>query len=191
MKISNIPRVPALLRVPTWRPHTLRRSTSRNAMASLALAALSVATLAAPTRGEFAPIADFPAGIACSFPLLIESDGTGHRVMKEFYDRTGNVVRYIDNGTGPDLRLTNTATGANMTLQGNGANVVTRPQPDGSVLVRTTGHNILIMYPTDAPPGPSTTLYVGQFVYTVNSGGVFTLQSSSGRQVNICAELGA
>lgn len=190
MKTSISPNVPSSCLEPTARPQESRRPKARHALAALALAAWSAATWAAPTRGEFVPLVEFPTGIACSFPLLVESDGTGHRVLREFRDRNGNLVRYIDNGTGPDLRLTNTTTGASMTLQGNGANVTTRPQPDGSILVRNTGHNILILFPTDTPPGPSTTLYVGQFVYTVDANGIFKFQSSSGRQVDICAELG-
>jgi hypothetical protein len=39
------------------------------------------------------------------------------------------------------------------------------------------------------PAGPSTTLYVGRVVYTVDADAVFTLQSTSGRETDICATL--
>ena len=54
---------------------------------------------------------------------------------------------------------------------------------------RVTGHNILILFPTDVPPGPSTTLYVGQVGFTVDANAVFTVTSVAGRSVDICAAL--
>jgi hypothetical protein len=47
----------------------------------------------------------------------------------------------------------------------------------------------VIFFPTDIPAGPSTTLYVGQIVYTVDASGVFTLQSTSGTTTDLCALL--
>lgn len=163
----------------------LRRRVKKSALASLALGTVASASLA---NGGFT----YPAGLACSFPLTISDDGTGHRVERTSYDRHGNLVRMINNGTGPDLTLTNASTGASLTLQGNGANMLFKPHENGMVLVRTTGHVVLIMFPTDSPPGPSTVLHVGQLVYTYepNSSTNFTVvQGSSGRQVNICQAL--
>jgi hypothetical protein len=162
-----------------------RRKAKRAALAALALGAAASASLA---NGGYT----YPAGIACTFPLTISDDGSGHRVERSFYDRNGNLVRMINNGTGPDLTLTNAYTGASLTLQGNGANMLYKPQADGTMLGRTTGHVVLIMFPTDSPPGPTTVLYVGQLVFTYdpNSSTNFTVvQSSSGRQVDICQAL--
>ena len=169
------------------RASALMRRARLYALATLAAAA-SLGVQAKPAQ-EFTPLVEYPAGIACTFPLRIETDGTGHRVTREFFDRNGQLVRVIDNGTGPDLRLTNLYTGANLTLQGNGSNFLTRPQPDGSIQARTTGHVILIMFPDETPPGPSTTLYVGQLNYSVSASGVFSLGATSGRKVDLCAEL--
>jgi hypothetical protein len=47
---------------------------------------------------------------------------------------------------------------------------------------------VLILFPTDVPAGPSTTLYVGRVVFTV-VGDVFTLRSTSGTATDICAAL--
>ncbi len=97
-----------------------RRKAKRAALAALALGAAASASLA---NGGYT----YPAGIACTFPLTISDDGTGHRVERSFYDRNGNLVRMINNGTGPDLTLTYAYTGASLTLQGNGANMLYKP----------------------------------------------------------------
>ena len=52
-----------------------------------------------------------------------------------------------------------------------------------------TGHTILIMFPTDVPAGPSTTLYIGRVVFTVDPALVATIVSTAGRRVDICAAL--
>ena len=55
--------------------------------------------------------------------------------------------------------------------------------------IQATGHNVVIFFPTDIPAGPSTTLYVGRVVYTVDAAGVFTLLSTSGRTTDLCVLL--
>jgi len=45
------------------------------------------------------------------------------------------------------------------------------------------------MGPTDVPAGPSTTLYVGPLVISIDSANVYTLQSFSGKETDICAAL--
>jgi hypothetical protein len=63
--------------------------------------------------------------------------------------------------------------------------------PDGSSTLLITGHNVLILFPTDVPAGPSTTLYVGRVVFTIDSSGVFTVQEVSGTATDICAAVSA
>jgi hypothetical protein len=63
------------------------------------------------------------------------------------------------------------------------------PNGDGSQTWMMMGHNVLILFPTDVPAGPSTTLYVGRIVFTVDISGVYTLQSTNGTSVDICAAL--
>jgi hypothetical protein len=132
---------------------------------------------------------DLPAGVACAFPLRVE--GTGDkRIMREFTDRNGNVVRLLSAGKGFTLTFTNTSPGGeSLTLQSNGSVERTTVNSDGTRTVVSTGHNVLILFPTDIPAGPSTTLYVGQIVYTIDADGVFTLQSTSGTTTDICALL--
>ena len=52
------------------------------------------------------------------------------------------------------------------------------------------GHLVLIMFPSDVPAGPSTTLYVGRVVFDVdNATGVFTLREARGNATDLCAAL--
>jgi hypothetical protein len=66
---------------------------------SLVAAAIASATPA------LADTLDFPAGVACSFPLRIDITG-GHQVYREFIDRNGSLVRSISAGTGSALTFT-------------------------------------------------------------------------------------
>jgi hypothetical protein len=60
---------------------------------------------------------------------------------------------------------------------------------DGSYTFVTTGHNILILFPTDIPAGPSTTLYVGRVVFSADSSFNFTLLDHRGTATDICQAL--
>jgi hypothetical protein len=131
---------------------------------------------------------DFPAGLACNFDLRIEGFG-GNRHLKEFKDENGNLVRSLEAGTGSALRFTNLTTGETFSTKSNGAVAHKRYNPDGSYTETDTGHNVLILFPTDVPAGPSTTLIVGRVVFTVDTNQVFTLLDVSGRTTDICAVL--
>ena len=111
--------------------------------------------------------------------------------MREFTDRSGNVVRTLAAGKGFTLTSTNLSPGSSksLTLPSSGSVQRTTVNSDGTSTVVSTGHNVLILFPTDIPAGPSTTLYVGRIVYTVDASGVFTLQSTSGRATDLCALL--
>jgi hypothetical protein len=154
------------------------------AVASALAVGTPVSVSAAASDVEF----DLPAGQACAFPLHVV--GTGDkRIMREFTDRNGNVVRTLAAGKGFTLTFTNVDTGESLTLPSSGSVQRTTVNSDGTSTVVSTGHNVLIFFPTDIPAGPSTTLYVGQVVYTVDASGVFTLQSTSGRTTDLCALL--
>ena len=52
------------------------------------------------------------------------------------------------------------------------------------------GHFVLVVFPSDAPAGPSTTLYVGRVQFTLNNlTGVFTLEDTCGTAGDLCAAL--
>lgn len=135
-------------------------------------------------------VIDLPAGLACAgFDLRVEITASPHRVYREFVDNSGDVVRILTAGRGNALAFTNLSTGATLSLKPNGSVEHIMNNSDGSQTWMTTGHNVLILFPTDLPPGPSTTLYVGEVVFTVDTVGVFTLQDTNGRSTDICAVL--
>lgn len=135
-------------------------------------------------------VIDLPAGVACaSFDLRIEIWNNPNRVFKEFKDKNGNVVRMLTAGKGNTLEFTNLVTSKTLSLKANGSVEHIKLTP-GLQTWTVTGHNVLILFPTDVPAGPSTTLYVGRVVFTVDTTtGVFTLQSVSGASTDICAAL--
>src|SRR5215510_10744361 len=167
--------------------NTANRSRSRYLLAcmviAVALVSGSPATAADP---DFTLV--FPAGTACNFDLQIDGSG-GNSHVKEFTDKNGNVVRSIQAGTGFALRFTNLATGNAASTKSNGAVSHTTFNSDGSSTQTLTGHNLLILFPTDNPPGPSTTLIVGRVVFTVDVNGVFNVQEVSGNTTDICGAL--
>ena len=159
------------------------RSSMRRVVEVAAVA--SVAVIA--TGVEPAAAADFPAGIACTFPLHI--DLVDNRKVHEFIDANGNDVQLITGLAGP-VTLTNTDTAASLTGSG-GAVTKEVTTPDGrTTTVTVTGHSLLILFPTDVPAGPSTTGYVGRIVFTIdNITGLFTLQETRGTATDLCAAL--
>ena len=169
----------------------------RKSAASLASVASIVAILCgtAPAAsakpesgGTFGPV-DLPAGTACTgFDVRVEGvDSKRH--VKEFTDAEGNPVRTITAGKGYTLTFTNLATDQSITFESNGSVERTTVGADGTSTTAVTGHNVIILFPTDVPAGPSTTLYVGRTTYTVSVDGVWTIQSTSGSSVDICAAL--
>jgi hypothetical protein len=162
--------------------------------ARLAAAAVSflalVASTPAPAQSPPDAVVDLPAGVACTgFDLRIEIRGSGVQQNKTFMDRQGNPVRIISVGRGWQLSLINLNNGNSLVLRPNGSGAHTKFNPDGSQTVTLTGHNVLIMFPTDVPAGPSTTLYVGRVLYTVGTDGVFTIKQVSGTGTDICAAI--
>jgi hypothetical protein len=95
----------------------------------------------------------------------------------------------IEAGNGWDLTFTNLSNDKSVTLLSNGSvNKVSPINADGIQTFQSTGKNVLILFPTDDPEGPSSTLYTGRLVYTVDTEtGVFTVQSSSGQTTDLCA----
>lgn len=128
------------------------------------------------------------AGLACDFALSLDGwNGKGH--FQEFKDKNG-FIRSISAGTGAALRFTNIETGKTFSTKSNGAvSHTTTYSLDGSYVVSSTGHNVLILFPTDIPAGPSTTLYVGKIVYSSDVNNNFTLQKASNSKTDICAIL--
>ena len=162
------------------------RSSMRRFVAVAAVA--SVAVIAAGVEPADAAEPDFPAGVACTFPL--DLDAVDNRKVHEFTDANGNDVQLITGLAGPTT-FTNTETGASLAGPARGAVWTIVTTADGRTTTFTaTGHFVLVLFPTDVPAGPSTTYYVGRVVFTIdNSTGVFTLQETSGTATDVCAAL--
>lgn len=164
----------------------LRRTVVAAATAALALG-MGTSTALGAEDPDFT--VTFPAGLACAgFGLRVEGWG-GNQQFREFTDRDDNLVRSISAGTGSALTFTNLSSDASVSFRSNGSTTRTTFGSDGTTTIRMTGHNVLFMYPTDVPAGPSTTLYVGQVVFTADSDQNYTLQSARGSSTDICAAL--
>ena len=96
------------------------------------------------------------------------------------------LLTYTNYGTKPKKPVA----GESITIRTDGSVAETVVNPDGTLTVTATGHNGLIMFPSDEPAGPTTTHYIGKIVYNIDPNtGVFTLVSTSGQSLDICAEL--
>ncbi|HEX9227216.1 MAG TPA: hypothetical protein VF885_11265 [Arthrobacter sp.] len=166
-------------------------TTARMAAAAVfATAILSAPTAsAAPPSGPADIFYELDAGLGCSFPLTV-SGTDSKRHTKEFLDENGLTVRIIEAGKGFNLTYTNETTLQSIYFAGNGSVTQTRIDTETNIsTVTATGNNGLILFPTDIPEGPTAVQYVGRIVYTVDAAGIFTLQSTSGTSVDICAAL--
>ena len=132
---------------------------------------------------------DLPAGEACDFDISVDIVGNWPQAYMEFYDENDNLVRMFSAGKGNALTFTNVATGDTVFVKPSGSVQQITFNPDGSLTVMETGHTVLILYPSDVPPGPSTTAYVGRIVYTIDTSGVWTLQETHGKSTDICEAL--
>ena len=134
-------------------------------------------SIAADDLPDFTVI--FSAGVACNnFDLQIEG-WNGKQQVREVKDKKG-IVRTIFAGTGSALRYTNLGTHPLRTFssKSNGAVARITVKLDGSSTQELTGHNVVILFPTDIPAGPSTTLYDGgRVVLSVDADGNFTLKA--------------
>ena len=137
------------------------RGMTRRLGIAAAAAVLAASTVVTAAWGDSATTVQvFTAGVACAdFGLQVEGSG-------------GTIT-----------------SGATYSTPSNGTVTHIAVNPDGTLTYRMTGHNILILYPTDVPAGPSTALYVGQVGFTVDANAVFTVTSVAGRSVDICAAL--
>jgi hypothetical protein len=169
--------------------NNMKRLKIRYLLACMMAALLGYGSSVTAADGPPDFVVDFPDGVACNgFDLRIEGWG-GNQHFKEFTDKSGSVVRVLYAGTGSALRYTNLDTGKTFSTKSNGAVNHTTYNVDGSSTVAITGHNVLILYPTDFPAGPSTNLIVGRAVFTVDSDNNSTVQKVSGKETDICAAL--
>jgi hypothetical protein len=173
------------------------KSITKRIFFPMALLGAVLFTATPPASAVEEPDDLLPVGLGCpGFNLGITSTGS-EPLVREFTDEDGDVVRTISVGNDVVLTYTNYGTdpdapvaGKSITFKTAGSVTRTVNNPDGTQTVTATGHNGVILFPTDIPAGPTATQYVGRIVYEVDPAtGVFTLVSTSGRAVDICAAL--
>lgn len=164
-------------------------------MSNSKLLAVAAGLLLAATgvRAEVPPDAtfDLPAGVACpGFDLRIELWSPDHRVSRSFTDRNG-YLRFLNAGQGNTLVFTNLNNSIKLTVPTNGSVESIKQSPDGSRQDWTvTGHNAIVWFPTDIPPGPATIVYSGRVRFSVDTNaGVSTLRATSGTSFDVCRAL--
>ncbi|HEX5858097.1 MAG TPA: hypothetical protein VFY91_08320 [Microbacterium sp.] len=161
----------------------------RRRIGAAALVTFALSATALPAHAADPFVWNFPAGDACDFELTVEGTPSAHPVERLHEDSEGNPVRLIQAGKGYALTFTNESSGATFSSPSNGGATRTEFHPDGSRTVTLTGHNLLIMFPTDVPAGPTTELYVGRVTIDIDTDAVFTITSSSAKTVDVCEEL--
>jgi hypothetical protein len=158
------------------------------------IALMSSATQSIAVKPTLPPpqVIDLPAGVACAgFDLRVVIQDIPPTVIREFRDKNGNVVRILTAGKGGELTFINLLTNEELSPRANGGVSHLVLHPDGTRTETLTGHTVTILFPADVPAGPSTTLHVGRVVINIDENGVFTVQTVSGRSIDICAELSA
>jgi hypothetical protein len=156
-------------------------------------AALATACAALPLKA----VADefmYPAGVACpGFPLKVEyAPDASHLLNREFYDKNGNFIRFLQAGQNFPITFTNLATGATYRTKPEGTVLSVTPNPDGSETWVMTGHTVItwsVSDPPDSASAPSTVRYVGRLVVRVSNGNVLSVPQFKGKQTDICAAL--
>lgn len=155
---------------------------------ALALGLLGAASAHADTTSTF------PCGQACqnSTVSVTSADNAKNRT-KTFTSKDGT-VRTQTTGKGPDLTFFNpNDPSVTVPLKGNGSNTRTVTNPDGTSTLTVTGHNVVVLFPTDTQvngdPGPATQLVTGRAVINIDASGNWTTVSQNGNVTDICAQL--
>ena len=173
---------------------TSRMARHRTALASVAAATLVLGTAGAAAADEHEHDAVLDAGIACAdFAVGLDFIG-GKRNVREFTDKNGDVVGVLVTGAAEAVVVTNLTTGESVTAPSRGANTRVTVTGEGTGDVVHTGNLLLILFPTDDPAGPSTTLIQGRTVYTYApdpfpNSDLITLKSITGKTTDLCAAL--
>ncbi|MGK7221892.1 hypothetical protein ACSNO4_03745 [Kocuria flava] len=168
------------------------RTISAAAMAALLGGSLLAGAAPALAQDDELPDPPFEFGEACPGFALDVTFNTPAPELRTFTDRDGNVVKLIAAGRGSVLTFTNLTSEPERSVTVDTKGSVSRivPNDDGSVTVYATGVNGLILEAPNDVGSPSTVVYTGRLVYTVSPDNVFDVVSSSGKQRDICAELG-
>jgi hypothetical protein len=175
---------------PDRRRAPAKRSRWRGLLAA-GLAAAMVTGAGAVARADDAPAftQTFGAGLACAFELRVDGYGAGPQDVRTITDHAGNLRYMLLAGNGFDLVYTNEETGATFSTEASPASSQVTYHGDGSLTLLLDGDNVVILYPTDQPAGPSTTLWSGRVVIQIDPLGNWAVRSAIGTALDICAVL--
>jgi hypothetical protein len=141
-------------------------------------------------------VLEFPPDVACpGFGLRAEfSPEAGHLMNREFVDKNGNVVRFLQAGQNFPLTFTNVSTGSSYSVKAEGTVFSATLNPDNSQTWTLTGHTVIswTAFPGSPPDpfSPATIRYVGRLVVKIDSSGaVLSVSDFKGKQTDICAAL--
>ncbi|STX05254.1 hypothetical protein [Kocuria rosea] len=175
------------------------KSSTKRALAPLAVAGALVLTGIPPASAQDLSF-DFPVDsefAACpDFTLRLDIDLAGREPVPS--PGQSHHGRTITAGKGDRLTFTNLQTEKSVTVPTGGSVQRTIDNGDGSQTIKGTGFNTLIMFATDDPAGPSTTVYNGFIEYNViptadptddPNFATIKLVSHRGKARDICAEL--
>ena len=156
---------------------------------AVSLVAATPASAGKPLREPFVnlPVV-VPAGVACAdfdVGLGVETD---NQTVTTFFDTDGNPVRQLITGR-LVMSVTNLATGDSLLVRLGGAQHIDF-NPSGTLTLVGTGNILLILFPTDVPPGPSTTLHSGRVVVEIDPAtGFFNVLGERGSRLDVCQVL--
>jgi hypothetical protein len=183
-----------IIGVPVKRLTALRFAPS--ALLAAALLTVSPAAIAAAPEKGGNPVDIFfevAPRDGCGFDLRIEGTGS-NATIKKFLAKNGKPALTITAGRGFTLtysRIVNNIAVKSLTLRPTGSVQKVTTASDGTQTVTATGSNGLVLFSTDVSPQgvPSAVQYSGRIVYTIAPDGTFTLISTSGTRLDICAAL--
>lgn len=159
-------------------------------VSALAVASVVVgapaATASQPTREIIAAPDDIVITGQCSFPVLGHIEGV--EIDMTFTDKAGNPVKLIAVFPGNTLTLTNLDTGKSIKLVSDGQ-FHAQLKRDGSGFILVTGHGPSIPNPITGEPG--IWYLSGRLVAALDADGNPTSLRSTGKLVNLCAQLAA
>lgn len=154
--------------------------------AAVALGVAPAATASQPTREVIPAPDDVVITGQCAFPVLGHIEGV--EIDTTFTDKAGNPVKQIGVFPGNTLTFTNLDTDKSITLVSDGQ-FHAQLKRDGSGFILVTGHGPSIPNPITGEPG--IWYLSGRLVARFDADGNQTSADSTGKLVNLCAQLAA
>jgi hypothetical protein len=164
----------------------------RRTLAALVATAALAAPLIAPTAHAASEWEDFgppdAAGVACQdFPVQIQIRGVG-KEPRELPTRDGS-LRVQVAGKDADYRFVNAAEPTKSYTLTRSAYRMSQTTAGGSYVLTINGTGWLVLFPSDIPAGPSTTVFSGNLVIKERPGGVYEVTKFTGRKIDVCAAI--